>query len=301
MALSKMKKLGGAFAILFIIANTVLCCVPIYALAVPRALIRIKPVAEVIGAGMTRVIDIWVAGNRLMMRALRITKIRVQLEVATPLSRDQWYIIIANHQSWSDILILQDLFLRKTPPLKFFVKQQLFWVPFIGFAMWLLEFPYVRRYSKEALAARPELRLHDQNTTRAACEHFKRRPTSVLNFMEGTRFTKAKHALQESRFKNLLMPKIGGFGYVVGALGNRIEQVLDVTIVYPDGVPSFWGFLCGEARTVTVAVKSLKAPAPRLEDGLELSPQSRDELRQWVDNLWSQKDARVDQMRGALP
>ena len=294
-----MKNLRGALAILFIVANTIICCIPIYLLAIPRALLRFEPLPEILGAAMTRVIDLWVSGNRLMMRALSITQVHTEWAITMPLSRDQWYLIIANHQGWSDILILQDLFLELTPPLKFFVKRQLLWVPFIGFAMWLLEFPYVRRYGKEALAANPALRVHDQNATRAACDHFKRRPTSVLNFMEGTRFTQAKHAFQGSSFKNLLMPKSGGFGYVIGALGDRISQVLDVTIVYPNGVPSFWGFLCGGAPTVNVAVTSLKAPAPVLNDGFEISDQSRDELREWVNGLWSQKDTRIDKMREA--
>jgi 1-acyl-sn-glycerol-3-phosphate acyltransferase len=80
------------------------------------------------------------------------------------------------------------------------------------------------------LEKNPELR-HDQEATRRACEQFKRRPTTVLNFMEGTRAHSCE-ARQNSKFRNLLTPKTGGFGYVVGALGSYIDQILDVTIVY---------------------------------------------------------------------
>src|SRR4030095_3324746 len=241
-----MTILKGGLAILFITINTIACCIPIYLLALPRALVRIESVRIALGDAMTRIIDVWVAGNRILMKTIHMTDIRTNIRTASPLKRDRWYVVIANHQGWSDILVREDFFLGRIPPLKFFVKQQLIWVPGIGLAMWLLEFPYVRRYSREMLEKNPELRKHDQDATRHACAEFKRRPTSVLNFMEGTRFTAAKHARQNSTFRNLLTPKTGGFGYVVGALGERIDEILDVTIVYPNGVPTFWEFLSGQ-------------------------------------------------------
>ena len=228
----------GTLASLFLVVNTLICCVPIYLLAVPRALIPIAGISVPIGAAMTRVIDAWVAGNRYMLKALDITRIRDSTPLSEPLDRDRWYVVISNHQGWSDILILQDTFLARIPPLKFFVKQELIWIPLLGIAMWLLGFPYVRRYSREAIAKDPALRRHDQEATRRACEQFKQRPTTVLNFLEGTRFTPQKHAKQQSTYRNLLTPKTGGLGYVVGALGERVAQILDVTIVYPHGVPS---------------------------------------------------------------
>ncbi|MGH8597668.1 MAG: acetyltransferase [Gammaproteobacteria bacterium] len=294
-----MSTLKGGLAILFITINTIACCIPIYLLALPRAVLRNEPWRVAVAAGMTRIIDVWVAGNRFLMRAIDMTHIETSVNTSAPLSRGRWYVVISNHQGWSDILVLQDVFLRRIPPLKFFVKRQLLWVPFIGFAMWLLEFPYVHRYSREALEKNPELRRHDQEATKQACEHFKRRPTSVLNFMEGTRFTMEKHARQNSKFHNLLTPKTGGFGYVVGALGQRIDQVLDVTIVYPGGVPSFWEFLSGQSPTVRVEISTRQVPAPLVEADDELAADVREELRVWVDDLWLQKDRRIDELREA--
>ncbi len=186
--------------------------------------------------------------------------------------------MISNHQSWSDILVLQDTFLRRIPPLKFFVKRQLIWIPLLGLAMWLLGFPYVRRYSREALANDPSLRRHDQDATQRASEFFKQRPTSVLNFMEGTRFTPEKHTYQQSKYRNLLMPKTGGFGYVVAALGERVDQVLDVTIVYPNGAPSFWEFISGQCRDVRVEIAGRPVPPELFEVHEELPDNVRDTL-----------------------
>jgi len=294
-----MTILKGGLAILFIAINTIACCVPIYLLALTRAVLPIESFRIAMAAAMTRVIDVWVAGNRLLMKTIHLTEIETTIKTSAPLKRDRWYVVISNHQGWSDILVLQNVFLGRIPPLKFFVKRQLLWVPGIGLAMWLLEFPYVRRYGREVLEKNPELRKHDQEATRRACEHFKRRPTSVLNFMEGTRFTVAKHIRQNSKFRNLLTPKTGGFGYVVGALGQRIDQVLDVTIVYPDGVPTFWEFLSGQSRLVHVEIATRQVPATLFKEQDELAADVREELRVWVDDLWLHKDHRIDELREA--
>jgi 1-acyl-sn-glycerol-3-phosphate acyltransferase len=291
--------LKGMIAILFIAANTVIFCIPIYLLALPRALIPISTVRVHIGAAMTRIIDGWVAGNRLMLKALAITHIDVSIKAKEPLAHDRWYVVISNHQGWADILVLQDTFLGRIPPLRFFVKRVLIWIPFLGIAMWLLGFPYVRRYSREALARDPSLRRHDQEATQKAAETFKRRPTSVLNFMEGTRFTPAKHAFQQSKYRNLLVSKTGGFGYVVAALGDRIHQVLDVTIVYPGGPPSFWQFISGQCPEVRVEISGRPVPAVLLEGDAALAPAAKESLRSWVDELWAHKDQRIDELRRA--
>jgi 1-acyl-sn-glycerol-3-phosphate acyltransferase len=291
-----MAILRGGLVICFIVLNTIACCIPIYLLAIPRSLFPVDPLRVALGAAMTRFIDLWVAGNRCMLRGLDLARVETHWQTTAPLQPDHWYVIISNHQSWADILVLQDIFLGRVPPLKFFVKRQLVWVPLVGFAMWLLEFPYVRRYSREQLADNPELRQHDQKATQQACEHFKSRPTSVLNFMEGTRFTTLKHQRQGSAFRNLLMPKTGGFGYVVSSLADRIDQILDVTIVYPDGVPSFLEFLSGRGRRVRVEVSTVGVPKAVLGRH-ELTTAARQQLRNWVDELWARKDERIDQLR----
>lgn len=296
-----MAPLTGTFAFLHIAFNTAFWCIPIYLLAIPRFLLPVASWRHAAGSLMGRAADGWVACNRLvLLRVLRLARIEQSWHLAEPLDRQRWYLVISNHQSWADIFILQDTFLGRIPPLKFFNKRELIWVPLIGIAMWLLDFPYVRRYSREALAANPDLRKHDQATTAKACAQFRVRPTSVLNFLEGTRFTEAKHSAQASPFRHLLTPKTGGFGYVRASLGERIHQVVDATIVYPHGVPSFWEFLCGRCRSARIEVTSVEAPHFALEhvtdDGLPAD--LRERLRLWTDALWQRKDARIDELLG---
>ncbi len=56
-----------------------------------------------------------------------------------------WYLVSSNHQSWVDILVLQRIFHGRIPFLKFFLKQELIWVPVIGLAWWALDFPFMKR------------------------------------------------------------------------------------------------------------------------------------------------------------
>ena len=209
-----------------------------------------------------------------------------------------WYLVNANHQSWVDILVLQHLLNRRIPLLKFFLKQPLIWVPVMGLAWWALDFPFMRRHSEAYLQKHPEMRGRDQETTRRACEKFALIPTSVMNFLEGTRFTAAKQARQQSPYRHLLKPKTGGVAVALNAMGEKFEAVLDVTIVYPDGVPDFWQFLSGQVRRVIVRVQTLPIPSQLLGGDYAGDAAMRQAYQQWVHELWLAKDARISTLLG---
>jgi len=182
----------------------------------------------------------WISGNSAWMALTQRTTWDVQ--GLDGLNANSWYMVNSNHQSWVDILVLQHLLNRRIPLLKFFLKQQLIWVPVMGLAWWALEFPFMRRHTEDYLKKHPEMRGKDQETTRKACEKYALIPTSVMNFLEGTRFTQAKQAKQQSPYRHLLKPKAGGMAMALNAMGDKFQAVLDVTIVYPDGPISFKDF-----------------------------------------------------------
>ncbi|MEY3125267.1 MAG: hypothetical protein RLZZ573_1787 [Pseudomonadota bacterium] len=235
--------------------------------------------------------EAWISGNSAWMGLTQRTVWDVQgIEGLDPHS---WYLVNSNHQSWVDILVLQHLLNRRIPLLKFFIKQQLIWVPVMGLAWWALDFPFMRRHSEEFLKKHPELRGKDQETTRKACEKFALIPTSVMSFMEGTRFTPAKHAKQQSPYQHLLKPKAGGMALALNAMGDKFQAILDVTIVYPDGAPTFAEFLGGKMRRVVVRVRSLPIPAHLLQGDYAQDPAFREAFSQWVQQLWHDKDAQI--------
>jgi hypothetical protein len=106
----------------------------------------------------------------------------------------------------------------------------------------------------------------------------------------------AKHARQQSPYQHLLKPKAGGLALALDALGDKFQAILDVTIVYPDGRPTFWHFLQGRMHRVTVRARLLPLPTH-----LDLSQYSSDStvravFHTWVQEIWQEKDALVTQL-----
>lgn len=230
----------------------------------------------------------WVGVNSAWMAAVSPRAWDVQGN--TQLHRQGWYLVSPNHQSWVDILVLQRVFHGQIPFLKFFLKKELIWVPVIGLVWWALDFPFMARGKGQGA------RQNDLKTTREACEKFKHIPTTVINFVEGTRFTAAKHAAQGSPYRHLLKPKVGGLGVALATMGEVFEALLDVTIVYPDGAPTFWHLLCGRIENVIVRVQQRPIP-PDLLGGDPIGDKAlRQRIAQWVEVQWQDKDRQIDDL-----
>ena len=288
------RPLVGVIATLLMVLNA-LFWVPILLLvSVVKLVIPLKQARLAIDPVLLRIAEAWISGNSAWMALTQRTVWDVQgLEVLNPRSL---YLVNCNHQSWVDILVLQHLFNRRIPLLKFFLKQQLIWVPVMGLAWWALEFPFMRRHSEEFLKKHPEMRGKDQETTRKACEKYALIPTSVMNFLEGTRFTAAKHQRQKSPYKHLLKPKAGGIALALNAMGDKFQAILDVTIVYPDGAPDFWQFLTGNVQRITVRVRTLPVPRELAQGDYAGNPAVREAYQQWVQQMWLDKDAQIESL-----
>ena len=116
-----------------------------------------------------------------------------------------------------------------------------------------------------------------------------------MNFVEGTRFTIEKHKRQRSPYRSLLKSKAGGVGYVLTSMGEQLNAILDVTIVYPKNIKSFWAFLCGDIREIKVRVKQLPVTADLLGD--YTSDRSyRTRFHRWLNELWKNKDQSIQEM-----
>jgi 1-acyl-sn-glycerol-3-phosphate acyltransferase len=206
------------------------------------------------------------------------------------LRMDAWYLVISNHRSWTDILAVMQALNKKIPFLKFFLKKELIYVPLLGFAWWALDYPFMKRYSKSVLKKKPHLRGKDVETTRKSCEKFKKMPISVMNFVEGTRFTPEKNKQTNAKFKHLLAPKAGGIAYTLQALGEHITEIIDVTIIYPTGVNSFWDLLCGRISNIKICLRTLPI-TPELIGDYQNDKQFRVTIQAWLNKLWHEKDA----------
>ncbi|WP_314916963.1 acyltransferase [Pseudomonas helleri] len=223
---------------------------------------------------------------------------RWDIRGADNLSRTTSYLVISNHQSWVDIPALMQGLNRRTPFFKFFLKKELIWVPFLGLAWWALDYPFMKRYSKAFLAKHPELKGQDLKITQAACELFKRQPVTVVNYLEGTRFTPAKRAQQQSPYTYLLKPKAGGVAFVLAAMGPQLDAVLDVTVVYPQAkIPGFWALISGQVPKVIVDIQTRELDPALCQGDYENDPVFREQIQSWVNQLWIKKDQRISTLR----
>lgn len=284
------RPLIGILSLLCYVLNTLFWVIPILLLAI----IKLPPV-QFWQNWISRLLDgcavAWISLNNLTTRLF--TRIRWNVSGLEKLSVKDWYLILANHQSWADILVLQNVFNRKIPFIKFFLKKELIYVPFLGLAWWALDFPFMKRYSSAFLKKYPHLRGKDIETTRKACRKFSFKPVSIMNFVEGTRFTREKHDQQQSPFRHLLKPKAGGVAFVLGAMGHQLHKILDVTIHYPKGIPSFWDYISGKVRDITVNINVLPVQPELIGDYND--PAYREHFQEWVNQLWHQKDQLLTQ------
>jgi 1-acyl-sn-glycerol-3-phosphate acyltransferase len=278
--------LRGAITATILALNTLIVALSLVPPALLKLLVPAKAVRRVCDRLMNGLASLWVANNNAWIAAVR--PVAWDVQGVKGLHERGWYLVSSNHQSWVDILVLQRIFHGHIPFLKFFLKQELIWVPVIGLAWWALDFPFMKRGKGSGA------RQNDLKTTREACEKFKLIPTTVINFVEGTRFTPAKQAAQQSPYRHLLKPKIGGLGIALAAMGEQFEALLDVTIVYPHGTPTFWHLLCGEIDAVTVRVQQRAIPADVLGGDPVNDKAYRQRIGAWVDQQWIDKDRMID-------
>jgi len=285
----------GAASMLLLVLNTLFWCVCLFVLALVKLLLPVPALRVRLDAALNAIAHAWIACNSTWLAWTHRESWDVQ--IAAQLNPRGWYLVNSNHQSWVDILVLQRVFLGRVPMLKFFLKQQLIYVPVIGLAWWALDFPFMKRHSSAALKARPELRLQDLETTRRACRKFAQIPTSVMNFAEGTRFRAYKHQAQGSPYGHLLKPKAGALALALNVMGSQFQSLLDVTIVYPDGVPTFWEFACNQRSRVIVRVRELPIPAQFCAGDYGGDERFRDEFQQWLSQIWADKDAQIEALQ----
>ena len=289
-----MLPLRLALIFLLIAGNTLLHVPPLLLVGVFKALLPFDRVQRACNPLLTGLAESWIAFNGWLWDRFTHTGLHVQSDAV--LHSDGHYLVLANHQSWVDILVLQKVFNRRIPLLRFFLKRQLVWVPLLGLAWWALDFPFMGRYTKKQIARDPALARRDIDATRRACEKFRAIPVSIMNFVEGTRFTPAKHAAQGAPYQHLLKPKSGGVAFVLDAMGDGLQAILDVTIAYPGGRPSLLDLLADRVPEVRVQVRQRPIPQAMVRGDYQNDRGFRVQFQQWMNGLWQDKDAEIARM-----
>ena len=278
----------------FYALNTIFWVIPIVIFSLFKALIPLAISQKLFSYLLDLMASNWVAINTFNQKLF--TKMEFQVTGLEELNKKDWYLVLANHQSWVDIVVLQRVLHGEIPFLKFFLKKELIYVPILGLAWWALDFPFMKRYTQSFLKKNPHLRGKDLDTTRKACEKFKHKPVSVMSFIEGTRFTQAKHDKQKSPYSHLLKPKAGGIAFVLDAMGEHLTTLVDVTIYYPEGIPTFADFLSGRIKNVHIEIHSRKIEKELNGDYMN-DRAYKIAFQKWLTQFWHEKDVRLEKMR----
>ncbi|MGY6631471.1 MAG: acyltransferase [Wenzhouxiangella sp.] len=299
-----MKKLLAAIRIglatVLLSLNSVVHITPLLLVALAKAVIRFERFRAAADRLLMAIAASWIDVNSGMMD--RLTDTRVTVHGLPERAMDGHFMVLSNHQSWVDIPVLQKVFNRRLPMLRFFLKSQLIWVPVLGLAWWALDFPFMKRYSRQQIEKNPALAGRDIEATRKACEKFRHIPVSIVNFAEGTRFRASRHQQQNSPFKHLLKARAGGTAFVLDAMGESIDTLIDVTVHYPDGPAELPDLFANRISEVQVHIRTLPIPSELRRGDYQNDPVFRDQFQAWLNQLWQEKDRQLEAMqRGETP
>lgn len=287
--------LKGSLIVLLVILNTAFWMPLLISCAVFKAIFPLRIIQKIMTKLGIGIATNWISFNSALFSLFH--KIEWDIRGLDGLDKNGWYLVNANHQSWADIPIAQKVLNRKVPMLKFFLKQELIWLPLLGLCWWALDFPFMKRSTPAQIKKNPALAGKDLEATKKACEKFKTTPVSVFNFMEGTRFTEEKHSRQNSPFKNLLKPKAGGTAFTLGSMGDQLNTMLDITIVYPTEHYTAWDLACGRLNHIVVDIRQIEIPKEFLGRDYMGDRQFKIDFQQWLNDVWVEKDQRIEELK----
>ena len=270
---------------------------PVLALGLTKLLKQSRKVDET----NIQITNSWLSVNNwLIDHVLPNTQWDISIDEDLQLSMQGRYLMTCNHQSWVDTTVNQYFGLTRMPLTRFFTKWELIFIPFVGQAFKILGFPMMKRHSKAQIEKKPELKDRDMEEARKACQQLLTQPFTLLNYLEGTRFTQEKHDQQQSPYQHLLKPKAGGLALALNILGDQIDALVDMTIVYPDGVPGYSEFWLGEVPRIAVNLRKIHIPDWILGGNYEDDAEYRERFQQWVHELWLEKDQLIESMQQKL-
>ena len=286
----------GSVVFTILVLNFIFWLIPLIPLVLAKLALPVHFIRKPLNVGLNFICTMWASGNGLVLKLTGDIKWIVNGD--DNLSMNDWYMVLSNHQSWADIIVLQYVLNNRIPYFRFFLKQELIWLPIFNFIFIALDYPYMKRYSKEFLKKNPHLKGKDLETTKKSCERFKDIPVSVMNFVEGTRFSSAKHTKQASPYKYLLKPRAGGIAFVLGAMGEYLTSILDVAISYRPKALGIWDMFCGRIQEVQVTINRF-SPSNDIIGNYFEDEEFKNRFQIWLNQLWLNKDKVLEEQRSS--
>lgn len=285
--------LGGILGILVLTFHTLLAGGSIMLLTPLKLILRPFRLDTKIIPLMRSPFHLWYYSMPWVFKLVSRAKLKIDLP-DLKLDPEKSSLIICNHQSWLDICVVLAALRNQIPSATFFLKKELLWVPFIGSSAWAMDNIFVNRFTKEQLKKNPELKGKDILNAKIKTRKLKNYPTAVINFVEGTRLTRKKYEKSPKQLKHLLPAKAGGVNFVLNAMSDKFQQILNVSIIYKPNQDSnlVWDFASGKLEEIYVKVELLPLTKDLLGN-YETDPEYRKHFQNYLNNLWKQKDQEI--------
>ena len=113
--------LKGVLSASLLLVNTLVMCCPLLFLSLFKLIIPVPAFRQIVSHFINSLAEGWISCNSTWMRYTQ--KLDYTVEGFENLDPNGWYLVIANHQSWADITIMQHLLNKKIPLMKFFLKK----------------------------------------------------------------------------------------------------------------------------------------------------------------------------------
>src|SRR5699024_7147277 len=215
------QTLRGITALSILGLVTLVGCIPLLPVALVKLCIPLPAVRRLATNALIHIADSWIKAANFGL--IRIGGCRVNYQQHATANPNGRFVLLSNHQSWADVMLLVDVIRPQFPFPRFFIKEQLRWLPIVGLACWALDFPFMKRYSRAQVDKNPSMRNTDMNTVRRACRVYRHWPVTLINYAEGTRSTAAKRAAVDSPYTTMLPPKAGGTAFAVNAMAGQLD------------------------------------------------------------------------------
>ena len=111
----------GILSFLGYAVNTIALTIPLITLSLLKFILPFRTMIVILDKVLIGIATLWISINGL--NSALFNRINWDVRGLSQLKKKDWYLVISNHQSWVDILVLQKVFNRKIPMLKFFLKK----------------------------------------------------------------------------------------------------------------------------------------------------------------------------------